>query len=227
MPLAYPDYESIADLYTKGMGAMVGLTGGQTRGKKGKLVERIAEAIVCLAWHEIGGRVNRLIVGKRAEPIEIEENYVKNLKHEYLRHHIEQNKHRYVYNIELDRAVEIDNNLVLGIECKTYTDQTMFKRALKEFELITKLRHPELLFCIFQFENALGGDYGNLNKSEQLGSESTHTLMSHSPTVRLEIITLLDDHHKKLEELIHEPKLLIENVALCINKFRAILEPFV
>ena len=158
MPLAYPNYESIVNLYTQSIRLMFGQDGGSTRGSKGSFVEGIlVEAIVRLAWHEIGGEENRLNIEKRTEPIAIKENYVKTLRRKYLQHHIELNKDLYIYDVEFDRAIEIDNNFVLGIECKAYTDQTMFKRSLKEFELIAKLRYPELLFCIFQLENGLGG----------------------------------------------------------------------
>jgi len=106
----------------------------------------------------------------------------------------------------------------------------MLKRTLKDFELIAKLLYPNLMFCVFQLENGLGGDYGQASKSEQLGSESTHTLLSHTPAVRLEIITLLDGNRKSNRE-IHKRKyfkeLPIENVAFCVNKFRVLLKPFV
>ena len=70
MPLAYPDYESIVDLYTQSVGAMSGLAGGSTRGSKGSFVEGIlVEAIVRLAWHEIGGEDNRLNIEKRTEQL--------------------------------------------------------------------------------------------------------------------------------------------------------------
>ena len=230
MQFRYPDYKSIVDLYTESIHLMSGLEGGQTRGKKGAFVENIIEAIVRLSWDELGGVANRLNIEKQTEPIAIEENYVKNLKYEYLRHHIRLNKNKYIYKVEFDRAVEIDNNLVLAIECKAFTDNTMFKRSLKEFELIVKLCYPKLLFCIFQLENGLGGDYGNASNPKQLGSGSTHTLLSHTPEVSLEIITLLDGNGSSSKP-IHNPKffkeLPVENVAVCVSKFRSLLEPFV
>ena len=229
MQFRYPDYKSIVDLYTESIHLMSGLEGGQTRGKKGAFVENIIEAIVRLSWDELGGVANRLNIEKQTEPIAIEENYVKNLKYEYLRHHIRLNKNKYIYKVEFDRAVEIDNNLVLAIECKAFTDNTMLRRTLRDFELAS-IANPKLLFCLFQLENALGGDYGDPNKSEYLGSESTHTLMSHSPTVSLEIITLLDSNHHPTG-LLHKPEhfkeLPVENVITCVSKFRILLEFFV
>ena len=228
--LIYRDYESIVDLYTRSIRSMSGLDGGQTRGSKGSFVENIVDAIVRLAWHEIGGEANRFIIGKRTETIVIEENYVKTLTRGYLRHRIERNKGEYICEIELDRAVEIDNKLVLGIECKAYIENAMLKRTLKDFELIVKLRHPKLLFCVFQLENGLGGDYGEPSKPEQFGSGPTHTLLSHTPEVALEIITLLDGNRRSSRP-IHKREyfkdLPIKNVASCVKKFQALLKPFV
>ena len=230
MSLAYPDYESIIDLYTKSIYSMYNMTPGQIRGAKGALGENMVDAIVSLAWHKIGGETNRFDIRKQTRKITINEDYIQNLRPDVIRNHIQKNKGKYIYKIELDRAVEIDNTLVLGIECKSYIDNAMFKRTLKDFELVVKLLYPELLFCIFQLENGLGGDYGKVSKSEHLGSESTHTLLSHTPTVHLEIITLLDGNRKSNRE-IHKPQhfkeLPEENVASCVNKFRGLLEPFV
>ena len=228
MAFLYPDYGSIVDLYTEGIHSMYGLTGGQIRGKKGKLVEKLLETIVSLAWYEIGGDMSRFNIEKRRVPIPINENYVKNLMPESTRNYVVQNVDKYIFRLELDKVVEIDNQSVLAIECKAYTENTMLRRTLRDFELALKL-YPKLLFCIFQLENALGGDYGDPNKSEYLGSKSTHTLMSHSPTVSLEIITLLDSDHRRTG-LIHKPEyfkeLPVKNVATCVSKFRDLLEIF-
>ncbi len=230
MALRYPDYESIVDLYEESIYSMYNMTPGQIRGAKGALGENIVDAIVRLASHEIGGETNRFDVRKRTREITINEDYVQNLMSDVLRNHIHENKGRYIYKIEFDRAVEIDNDFILGIECKSYIDNAMFKRTLKDFELVVKLLYPELLFCIFQLENGLGGDYGKVSKPEHLGSESTHTLLSHTPTVHLEIITLLDGNRKSNRE-IHKrqyfKKLLEENVGVCVSKFRAMLEIFI
>ena len=230
MQLPYLDYESIVDLYTESIHLMYNMTPGQIRGAKGRLVENIVDAIVRLAWHEIGGQANRFDIRKRTDRITIEEDYVKNLTPETVRNHVERNKGKYFCKLELDRAVQIDQELILGIECKSYIENAMLKRTLKDFELIAKLLYPNLLFCVFQFENNLGGDYGEAGKPVQLGSESTHTLLSHTPEVHLEIITLLDGDRRANRE-IHKPQffkeLPVENVEICVNKFRNLLEPFV
>ena len=229
MPLQYPTYGSIVDLYTEGIRAMYGLEGGQIRGKKGRLVENLLEAIVSLAWHEIDGHVNRLNVKRRRVPIRINEDYVKNLIPESTRDYVAQNIDEYIFRLEIDKLVEIDNRPVLAIECKAYTENTMLRRALRDFELVLKL-YPKLHFCLFQLENSLGGDYGDPNRSEYLGSKPTHTLMSHSPTVSLQIITLLAGNHGQTGP-IHIPEyfkeLPVKNVATCVSKFRTLLEPFI
>ena len=87
----------------------------------------MVDAIVRLAWHEIGGEPNRLNIRRQTGEIAIEEGYVKNLTPKSLRNHIERNKGRYVYKVELDRAVEIDHKLILGIECKSYIEMLCSK----------------------------------------------------------------------------------------------------
>ena len=230
MSLAYPNCKSIVDLYTESIHSMYEMTAGKIRGTKGALVENIVDAIVSLAWYEIGGEATRFDIRRQTGEITIEENYVKNLTPDTVRNHIQENRGKYVCKIVLDRAVEIDNTLVLGIECKSYIENAMLKRTLKDFELIVKLLYPKLLFCVFQLENGLGGDYGEVSKLEHLGSESTHTLLSHTPAVHLEIVTLLDGNRKSNRE-IHKRQyfkaLPVENVESCVSKFRALLEPFV
>ena len=228
--LEYPDYMSIVNLYTDSIRSMYGKTAGQIRGAKGALVENIVDAISKLAWHEIEGEANRFDIRKQTGKIAIHEDYIKNLNSEYIRDHIVENKGKYTYKVELDRAIEIDKQLIVGIECKSYIENAMFKRTLKDFELIGTLLYPNLLFCVFQLENSLGGDYGEISKLNQLGSTSTHTLLSHTPKVKLEIITLLDGNRKSNRE-IHKreyfKELPVENVEICVNKFKKILEPFV
>ena len=229
MPLLYPDYESIIDLYTESIHSMYNMTPGQIRANKGQLTVKLLEAIVSLAWYEIGGEMNRFNVKRQLVPIPINEDYVKNLMPKSTRNYVLQNVDQYIFKLELDKVVTVDNQSVLAIECKSYTENTMLRRTLRDFELAL-LINPCLRFCLFQLENALGGDYGEPNKSEYLGSKSTHTLMSHSPTVHLEIITLLDGNHGQVGP-IHKPEyfkeLPVKNVKTCVNKFRTLLKPFV
>lgn len=100
-------YESIVDMYTDSIHSMYTMTAGQIRGAKGDLVENTVDVIVKLAWHEIGGEEDRLDIKKHTGRISIDEDYVETLTPEYVRDHIEQNKGKYIYKVELDRAVEI------------------------------------------------------------------------------------------------------------------------
>jgi len=176
-----------------------------------------------------GGESNRLEVVTRRVKIPIDADYAKNITPDSTRNHIQENIIGYVYPIELDRAAVIDSRLVLGVECKSYAENAMLKRALKDFELALKL-YPKRLFCLFHLENALGEDYGEPCKMEYLGSKSTHTLMSHSPGVQLEIITLLSENRTTKKE-IHQPQhfkeLPLENVIACVRKFQRLLKSFV
>lgn len=224
---ARPNYESFVRLYTDSIHSMYKMTGGQIRSAKGKLVVNLLDAIVRQAWGEMG-EPERLEIQTQRVEIPINADYVRNLTPQATKAHVEENIEGCIYRVELDRAVLIDERLVLGIECKSYTENAMLKRALKDFEL-TLQRHPEMLFCLFQLENALGGDYGEPSKMDYLGSESTHTLLSHSP-VRLEIITLLNENRTTQRE-IHRPAhfkaLPLENVEACIRKFQRLLRSFV
>ena len=224
---ARPNYESIVRLYTDSIRSMYTMTGGQIRSAKGKLVVNLLDAIVRQAWGEMG-EPERLEIRTQRVEIPINADYVRNLTPQATKAHVEENIEGYIYRVELDRAVSIDERLVLGIECKSYTENAMLKRVLKDFEL-TLQRHPEMLFCVFQLENALGGDYGEPCKMDYLGSELTHTLLSHSP-VRLEIITLLNGNRTTQRE-IHQPDhfkaLPLENVEACVKKFQRLLSLFV
>ena len=100
----------------------------------------------------------------------------------------------------------------------------------KETIVIVRLIYPKLIFCVFQLENSLGGDYGEVGIVPQLGSGSTHTLLSHTPDVKLEIMTLLDGDRnsaRPIHERKHFKKLPIENVEYCVEKFKELLNPFI
>ena len=106
--LAYSDYASIVNLYRESIDSMYNMTAGQIRGAKGALVENIVDAIVALAWYELDGEADRFKIRKQTRKITIEDSYVKNLTPESVRSHVQENRERYIYKIELDRAVEID-----------------------------------------------------------------------------------------------------------------------
>lgn len=58
---------------------MYDMTGGQVRSAKGKLVVNLLDAMVHLAWREMGGESNRLEVVTRRVKIPIDADYAKNI----------------------------------------------------------------------------------------------------------------------------------------------------
>ena len=89
----------------------------------------------------------------------------------------------------------------MGIECKAYTENAMFKRILVDFTLL-KQANKSLDCVLFQLESQLGGDYGKISKNIVYGSKSTHTLMSYFD-VDLAIVTLLEGE-RKVDRPIHK-----------------------
>lgn len=171
--------------------------GGIIRAEKGGLVESIAKVLIQLAWKKLDQNLNRLkIRGKRIK-IPIKKEYINGLKDEEVKKHIGQNIKDYFYPYKPDVLVEIDGNVVLEIECKSYTENAMFKRILVDATLL-KTQFPKIQFILLQLESQLGGDFSEL-KDVVYGSTSTHTLLSYFD-IDLNIITLLEG-----ERLVDKP----------------------
>jgi len=123
----------------------------------------------------------------------------------------------------------VDGDLVLGVECKAYTENAMLKRILVDFTMLKTL-YPDLVCCLLQLESQLGGSYSDPLADPQYGSPRSHTLMSYFPDVTLNVITLLEGE-RKVKEPIHDadhfkelhPELLDHG----IGQLRDLLEPFV
>jgi hypothetical protein len=175
--------------------------GGIVRAGKGKLVENIGKALIRIAWEELGQDPNRLNIFGRQFRIPIKMEYVKNLKNSEVREFIEQHIDDFNYPYKPDIAVSIDGNIVMIIECKTYTENAMLKRVLVDFTLLKSL-YPNTKFILLQLESQLGGDY-SLLRDISFGSPSTHTLLSYFD-IDLHIITLLEGE-RKVDEPIHKP----------------------
>jgi hypothetical protein len=116
---------------------------------------------------------------------------------DYIKAHIEQ----YFYGHKTDVHVNIDEQFVLGVECKAYTENAMFKRILVDFTLL-KQAVPKLKCVLLQLESQLTGDYSKPLNPVIYGSASSHTLMSYFD-VDLNIITLLEGE-RKVDEPIHK-----------------------
>jgi hypothetical protein len=114
------------------------------------------------------------------------------------------NVQRYYYGLSVDKHVFIDGNMILGIECKAYTENAMIKRILVDFHLL-KTRVPNLLCYLFQLESQLGGDYSSEIKNPK-GSAPVTTLMSHFPNVDLNIVTLFNGAKAKPADEYKFPK---------------------
>lgn len=177
--------------------------GGIIRAGKGKLVEYIGKQLVRIAWNEIGGDLKRLTFHKDPVTIPIKDEYIENIQIEPVKKELTENKVSYNYKIRTDIHVSIDNNFVIGIECKSYTENAMLKRILVDFSLL-RIVHPDLICVLLQMESQLGGDYSDLKKSIKLGSKPTRTLLSYYD-YDLHIITLLEGE-RKVDKPIHKNK---------------------
>ena len=203
--------------------------GGVIRAAKGKLVEEMSLHIVRLAWRECGGEPGGLSFGDvKTYRVPVQSVYVDQLP-EDVRAQVNARKNQYFYRAKVDRHVFVDGVFVIGIECKSYTENAMLKRILVDFRLLKSL-HPGLVCCLFQLESMLGGDYSDPLAIHQIGSPGSHTLMSYFPEVELNIITLLEGE-RNIKQPIHQSdyfkELTSESLDLAIKRFSDFLMPFV
>ncbi len=176
--------------------------GGIVRAEKGELVESMAKKIVEIAWHNLGGKASRLSFDKEPIWIPIRKQYINRIKDPKLRAHILKNIKEYVYKFKTDVHVNIDGKLVVGIECKTYTENAMMKRIAVD-AMFMRQAHPKAHNVLFQLESQLGGDYADIGKDIHYGSNPTHTILSYFDDVDLNIITLLEGE-RKVDRPIHK-----------------------
>ncbi len=176
--------------------------GGAVRAAKGILVERITRLLVEIAWYELGGDPQRLDFRRETVKVPLRTDYLKRVRPtevtDYIRAHLEQ----YFFGLRTDIHVNIDGNLVMGIECKAYTENAMLKRVLVDFTLLKQVV-PNLKCVLVQLESQLTGDYSQPLKPVTYGSPSTHTLLSYFD-VELSIITLLEGE-RRVDQPIHKP----------------------
>lgn len=175
--------------------------GGIIRAVKGKLQEHITEELVKIAWKHLDADINRLEINSKKIKIPISLDYVEKLQDNYIKNYIKNNIDDYYYNLSVDKHIFIDNEFVMGIECKAYTENAMLKRILVDFQLL-KTIYPNISCHLFQLESQLGGDYSELN-TITYGAKSTHSIMSYFPTVDLHITTLLKGE-RNINEPIHK-----------------------
>lgn len=174
--------------------------GGVIRAGKGKLVESIARHMVEIAWDDIGGESERLSFEKKAFKVPINKSYIEKLKQKEVKEFIYKNISDYYYGLKTDIHVSIDNKMIMGIECKAYTENAMLKRIMVDFTLLKSVV-PNLKCVLIQLESQLTGDFSEPKKKIIYGSYSSHTIMSYFD-VDLNIITLLEGE-RKVDEPIH------------------------
>lgn len=154
-------------------------------------------------WEAAGGEPG-LTINRSRVSVPIRESYVETLPSPEVRRYIKENFEDYYFPASVDLHVHLDGQLPLAVECKAYTENTMLKKILVDFQLLTGALEPEPACVLLQLESMLGGDYEELPENP-MGSSSTHTLMSHFPEVKLEIMTLLEGS-RGVHEPIYEPE---------------------
>ncbi|BBM89526.1 hypothetical protein COTS27_01230 [Spirochaetota bacterium] len=175
--------------------------GGLIRATKGKLQEHITHSLVKIAWKELGGKESDIDINSKKIHIPIQQNYLNKLIDEKVKKRIANNLQHYTYKLSVDKHIYIKKKFVMGIECKSYTENAMIKRILVDFDLLTSI-HKDLKCFLFQLESQLTGDYANIDKATIYGSRSTHTIMSYF-NCRLHIITLLKGE-RTIDKPIHK-----------------------
>lgn len=179
--------------------------GGYLRAFKGELVEYIAKQLVELAWASIlKQEKSRLKIDKKKIPVYLTDkyDYISHIENRDVRKFLYDNKENIAYKFGTDVQVYVDNQLVLPIECKAYTENAMLKRIIFDAELMREVKGCKKYFLL-QLESQLGGDYSSLNDTTY-GSPATHALLSHAET-EIEIITLLKGE-RNVDKPIHKPE---------------------
>lgn len=201
--------------------------GGIIRSAKGKLLEELCKELVAIAWDELGGDNKRLSFSNKRVDIPLRKEYINKIKSEEVKKWISDNYPDFVFKAQVDNHTMIDDKLVLGIECKAYTENAMLKRILVDFTLLKSV-YKDLKCALLQFESQLTGDYSEIDKPVILGSHSSHTLMSHFD-VDLHIMTLIKGE-RKVDEPIHKAEffkpLTYEAVVKCIEHIKSLLEEY-
>lgn len=200
--------------------------GGIIRAGKGTFVESISKNLIEIAWDILGKSSSRLSFAHKALKFTIKRKYVDKIKSPEFKQHILDNINSYYYRFKPDVQVCIDNKFVIGIECKSYTENAMLKRILVDFTLL-KHEYPQLDCVLLQLESQLGGDYSALNDAT-FGSPSTLTLLSYFD-INLHIITLLKGE-RKVDKPIHKSDfykpLTNENLLKAIDVFKELLTKY-
>lgn len=199
--------------------------GGIIRAAKGTVVEDITKLLIIIAWEELGGDYSRLTFTKETKKLKIENKYIDKLENKVIKDHILANIGDYHFLLKTDVHCNIDSELVIGVECKAYTENAMLKRIMVDFTFMKKL-WPNLNCFLLQLENFMGGDYSEIEKKIIYGSKPTHTILSQFD-IDLKIITLLEGN-RHVEKPIHKKEyfkdLKVESLRNAVNEFKVVLK---
>lgn len=213
----------INDYFEATLNELASARAGRRRAVKGGHVEWIAEKIVLEAWTRVGKNIHELGFDSAKYPVHIPEEYYERLDEEtelYLR-----NRETKRHMIQVDKHITIDGNFVIGIECKSYTENAMMKRILVDF-LLLKQPNPSIDCVLLQLESQLTGDY-NLARNSQHGSGPTHSLLAQFPEIDLKIITLLEGERRVNQEITlpaYRKHLEFDNVEYAVNEISKLLK---
>lgn len=201
---------------------------GIIRAAKGKLLEAFCQELVYIAWDELGGKREKIECLHKKVEIPLKRNYLDRIKVPEIKQWIMDNYADFTFPAQVDVEVWVNQELVIGIECKSYTENSMLKRILFDFALL-KSQYENMKCGLIQFESSLGGDYSDIDKNITMGSRSTHTLLSFSD-IDLEIMTLIkgernsnqpihkQEYFKPLTE--KHTKAVVERIKKMLSEFK-------
>ncbi len=223
-----PDYfDEVISLYVQNVQSIEELSAGEQRAKRGKFVEFTCETLIKRAWSLAGGAADRLSFGTKKYKLEIKPSYLNKFSPE-LKTYIRSSNDKY-YKVKVDRHVFIDGIFVMGIECKSYTENAMLKRIMVDFLFLKETQPNSILCVLLQLESMLGGDYEKAKESVN-GSPSSHSIMSKFSNIDLHILTLLEGERHPKEPIFKQgfkKDLKKENVEYVVEKLKELLAQFV
>ena len=202
---------------------------GLIRSKKGFLVEELTRRIVKIAWVDyLLQDKNRLKQDKKKKAIRMFDvnNYYQRYNNDSSLDIIKSKRSSIKYDFGTDDHIFIDNNFVLAIECKAYTESAMLKRIIYDRKLLHEFS-PNTKYILLQFESALGGDFELCSKSI-FGSNQYHVFMSREET-NIEVITLLEGRRsseRPIHRREHRKALKAEHVLYAIKVIAKTLESY-
>ena len=227
------DLDAIINHYNNEMELMFAESeGGKIRGAKGRLVETLADMMVKLAWTKVLSQpVERLNPkpqkDKKAIKIKEVTQYKQRFKDAQFIETIETKKSTIKYDFGADLHVYVDGQLVLAIECKSYTESAMLKRIIYDRKLLHEVSE-KACYLLIQLESALGGDF-HLCSNSSFGSNQYHVLMSREDT-NIEIITLLEkkrDSNKPIHKPNNKKDLKKEHLIFAIDTIAKTLQDYI